>query len=79
MCSSDLSFLYILSSGSGGTGLYGASTTTPTETNKMLGIKEAPITWNFTVSTSLPATVTWRTPTVTQCCLVQMQGIGVAI
>jgi len=74
-----MTFFYVLQLGSGGTGLYAATATTPIQTNIALGVKEAPITWTFNVSTSLPSTVTWRAPTVTQCALVQMQGIGVSI
>lgn len=74
-----LSFIAYMGLGTGGTGLNAASTTTPIQTNVALGIKEADVLWNPGVSTTLPSTITWRTPTVTQCALVQMQGIGVSI
>lgn len=74
-----LCFLVHLALGAGGTGLFAASGTTPIQTNVALGVKEADVSWTPYTSTALPATVTWRTPTVTQCALVQMQGIGVTI
>lgn len=74
-----LCFLVLLALGAGGTGLYSASATTPIQTNVALGVKEADVSWLGGTSTALPSTVTWRTPTVTQCALVQMQGIGVTI
>lgn len=65
---------------SGTISIWGASTTTPIQTNVALGIKEADITLTGTNYTAtFPSTVTWRVPTQTQCCLIQMQGIGVSI
>jgi hypothetical protein len=74
-----LSFIAYMGVGTGGTGLNAASTSTPIQTNVALGVKEADVAWNPGTSTSLPSTVTWRTPTITQCALVQIQGIGVSI
>lgn len=74
-----LCFLVYLQLGSGATGMYAASNVTPIQTNVALGVKEADVSWTPLTSTALPSTVTWRTPTVTQCALVQMQGIGVTI
>ena len=61
---------------------YGTAATTPLQTSRMVGVKEAIVTSTWTggaVTDTIPNQVTWTVPTQTQCPFILMQGIGVSI